>query len=110
TRDRARAARRLSRARAPGLRGGRLPPGDVLLSRQAAGSDAAANASARVGGGATPVRVSTTDHPAAAGGLAGESQAGLSAVRRGAGRGAGPTPAGTGHPGAGGAPPARAPQ
>ena len=71
--DRPRAARSVSCVRAAGLRDRRLSPSDVLLPRQAARPDTVADAAARAGGGAAAVRVSTAVHPAAAGGLGGES-------------------------------------
>ena len=107
-RDRARPVRGVSRERAAGLWTGRLPPGDVLLPRQAPGSGAAADAAARAGGGATAVRVSTAVYPASAGGVARESQADLPTVRRGAAGGANTTAKEAGEPSAGGTTPTHA--
>lgn len=63
-------ARGLSRERPTGLRRGRMPARDVLLPRQASRSDPAADAAARVGGGAAAVRLSTALHPAPTVGVA----------------------------------------
>jgi hypothetical protein len=81
-RDRRRAVGGVSREPAASVRTGQLPPRDVLLPRQAAGSDAAADAAARAGRRAAAVRLSTAVHPAPAGGVARESQTDLPAVAR----------------------------
>lgn len=101
-------ARGLSRERPTGLRRGRMPARDVLLPRQASGSDPAADAAARVGGGAAAVRLSTALHPAPTVGVARESQADLPAVRRGATGGAEAPAEEAGQSPAGGAAPAHA--